>query len=104
MDNVKLFMAHDPAAPYDKAVNALTFKQAKNLRLTKCRDRLGRGGIRSMGDALYLEDIQGLELDGFRGRQAQVDKAAAGAAVVLNRMPGRADPRRPGRARDKRLL
>ena len=33
LDNVKLFVAHDPASPYDKTVNALTFKQARNLKL-----------------------------------------------------------------------
>jgi polygalacturonase len=84
MDNVQLFIAHDPAAPYDKAVNALTFKQAKNLRLRNI-EIVWEGALYDpWAHALYLEDIQGLELDGFRGRQAQVDKAAAGAAVVLD--------------------
>ena len=84
MDNVKLFIAHDPAAPYDKAVNALTFKQAKNLRLRDIEIVWEGEPYDQWAHALYLEDIRGLELDGFRGRQAQIGKAAAGAAAVLN--------------------
>lgn len=86
MDNVKLFIAHDPAAPYDKAVHALTFKQARNLKLRNIEVFWDKPGYDQWRSALYLEDIQGLELEGFAGRPAKPGTDVA--AVVLNQVEG----------------
>jgi hypothetical protein len=84
MVNVKLFVAHDPAAPYDKAVHALTFRQVKNLKLRNIEVIWDKPEYDQWKSALYLEDIQGLELEGFQGRQAK--EGADDAAVVLNQV------------------
>ena len=84
MENVKLFISHDPAAPYDKAVHALTFKQAKNLKLRNIEVIWDNPEYDRWKSALYLEDIQGLELEGFQGRPAK--QGAEDAAVVLNQV------------------
>jgi hypothetical protein len=84
MVNVKLFVAHDPAAPYDKAVHALTFRQVRNLKLRNIEVIWDKPEYDQWKSALYLEDIQGLELEGFQGRQAK--EGADDAAVVLNQV------------------
>jgi len=38
--------------------------------------------------ALYLENIRGLELDGFQGKQAATEMQKAAAAVVLDGVEG----------------
>jgi hypothetical protein len=83
MENVKLWISHDPAAPYDKAVDALVFKRAKNLRLRDIEVVWGAPVYDRWKSPFYLEDIKGLELEGLSGRPAG---PATGAAVVLNRV------------------
>jgi polygalacturonase len=85
-ENVKLVVGHDPAAPYDKTVRALTFKQAKNLTLRNVEVEWGEPGYEGWKNALYLEDIKGFELDGVRAHQAQTGTAAADAVIVMNRV------------------
>jgi len=88
LENVKLFIAHDPAAPYDKAVQALTFKQVKNLKLRNVEIVWDKPIYDKWESALCLEEIQGLELDGFSGRQAKPSPEAAAPAVVFNQVEG----------------
>ncbi|OGD19310.1 MAG: hypothetical protein A2W03_18440 [Candidatus Aminicenantes bacterium RBG_16_63_16] len=83
LDNVKLAIAHDPAAPYDKAVDALTFRLAKNLSLRNVEIVWEGPDYDRWRSALLLEDIRGLEVRGFAGRQAGT---AGGAAVVLDQV------------------
>jgi hypothetical protein len=83
---VKLIIAHDPAAPYDKAVNALTFKQARNLKLRNLEIVWDKPEYGRWESALVLDEIQGLEIDGFQGRQAPA--AEGKAAVVLRQVEG----------------
>jgi Glycosyl hydrolases family 28 len=88
MENVKLWIGHDPAAPYDKAVHALQFQYAKNLKLRNIEVTWDQPEYGQWKSALYFENIRGLELDGFQGKQAAsvMDKAAA--AVVLDQVDG----------------
>ncbi len=70
-ENVKLFIAHDPKFPYDKAVNAIVFKQARNLRLRDF-EVVWEGPVYAQWrSAFAFEDISGLTLDGVSARQAQ---------------------------------
>jgi hypothetical protein len=94
-DNVKLIVAHDPAAPYDKAVHALTFKQVRNLKLRNLEIVWEKPEYARWESALVLEDVRGLELTGFQGRQAPAADDSVGtadlvvaekAAVVLRRV------------------
>jgi hypothetical protein len=83
LENVKLFISHDPQALYDKSVHALTFQQARNLKIRNLEiiwDKPEYGQWRS---ALCLEDIQGLELEDFRGKPAPLQKDASAAAIIM---------------------
>lgn len=83
MENVKLLVSHDPSVPYDKAVHALVFQRAKNLRLRDIEVVWDAPVYDRWKSAFYLEDIKGLELERLSGRPAG---PAAEAAVVLNRV------------------
>jgi hypothetical protein len=91
-DNVKLVLAHDPAAAYDKAVDALTFKQVRNLKLRNLEIVWDKPEYGRWESALVLDEIQGLEIDGFQGRQAPTVPAVADAkgkaAIVLRQVEG----------------
>jgi hypothetical protein len=87
MDNVKLFIAHDPRAPYDKSVHALAFQRARNLTLRNLEIVWEEPFYSSWRSALYLEDVDGLDLDGFRGGPAPGGSAPGGTpAVVLHQV------------------
>jgi Glycosyl hydrolases family 28 len=82
IDNFKLYLSSDPKAPYDKAVHALKFQQVKNLKLSNVEIHWDKPASAKWESALVLEDIQGLILDGFSGRQAQLGMTAP--VIVLN--------------------
>ncbi len=84
LENVKLFISHDPKAPYDKAVHALKFQQARNLKLEDVEIIWEKPESERWQSALFLEEIEGLELEGFCGCQAHLGEQVA--AVVLDRV------------------
>jgi hypothetical protein len=86
IENLKLFLSSDPKAPYEKAVNCLKFEMAKNLKLKDIEVIWDKPESDKWESALYLEKIKGLELDGFRGRQAKFESDKP--AVVLNQVEG----------------
>jgi hypothetical protein len=59
---------------------------AKNLKLKDIEVIWDKPESDKWESALYLEKIKGLELDGFRGRQAKFGSAKP--AVVLNQVEG----------------
>ena len=83
MDNVKIFIGHDPEASYDKAVDALVFRRAKNLKLRDVEIAWEEPFYDRWRSALFLDEIRELEVRGFKGRQAGT---GGGAAVVLNQV------------------
>lgn len=85
LEDVTLYLTADPAAPYDKAVDALSFKQVRNLRLRDVEVRWGEPASRRWQSALRLEQVDGLTLDGFAGRQAGA-ATSPGAAIVFDRV------------------
>jgi polygalacturonase len=66
ISNFKLYITHDPSAPYDKSVNALSFKQVRNLKLNDIEVIYSGPAYKNWGSALSLESIDGLQLNGFR--------------------------------------
>jgi len=84
LENVKLFLSSDPAAPYDKSVHALKIQRAKNFKLKDVEVVWEKPEWSKWESALYVEDVRGLQLDGFSGRQAR--PGASFPAVVLNRV------------------
>lgn len=70
LENIRLTISHDPGAPYDKAVEALVFERARNLRLRNIEVTWGTPSHQGWTSALGLRHIQGLDLEGFSGRPA----------------------------------
>ena len=70
INNFKLYLTHDPSAPYDKSVNALSFKQVRNLKLKDVEIIFTGPGYENWESALSLESIDGLVLDGFNATNA----------------------------------
>jgi hypothetical protein len=85
-ENVRLSLSHDPKAPYDKAVNAFKFQMARNLKLRDIEVSWEEPNYEQWESALLLEDIKGLELDGFSGRQAPGKSAETAPAIALIRV------------------
>jgi hypothetical protein len=83
-DNVKLTVAHDPGAAYDKAVHGLVFKQARNLRLEDVEIVWEGPASDKWRSALALEEVQGLVLDGVTA--AQAPGADASPAVLMDQV------------------
>lgn len=83
-ENVKLFIAHDPKASYDKAVQAIRFELARNLRLRDFEVIWESPRYARWQSALSFEDIKGLILDGVCARQAQ--DGASAPAILLRRV------------------
>ena len=83
-ENVKLTIAHDPKAAYDKAVQAIKFELARNLRLKDFEVVWEKPLYNRWQSALSFEDIQGLVLDGVRARQA--GDGGDAPAILLKRV------------------
>ncbi len=90
LENVRLAVAHDPAAPYDKAVNAMEWRWAKNLKIRGLDVVWEEPGCDKWENALRLTDIRDVEISGFSGRQAarlvpggSGRASGSGAAIAL---------------------
>ena len=83
-DNVKLFISSDEAAPYDKAIHAMDFKQAKNLKLRNVEVVWESPHSKRWQSALSVEDAKGLEIENFSG--APAFGGSEHPAIVLNRV------------------
>ncbi|MFN8009430.1 MAG: glycosyl hydrolase family 28 protein [Terriglobia bacterium] len=70
LENIRIFLATDPEAPFDRVTNAMQFRWVKNLKLKDVEIQWEKPASQKWQSALFFEDIQDLEIDGFRGRQA----------------------------------
>ena len=83
LENVKLFLAADPVAAFDYADHVLDIRWAKNLKIKDVDVSWEGKPLKAWKNALYLQDIRGLELNGFAGRGAPDRNAPA---VVLDQV------------------
>ena len=83
-ENVRLTIAHDPKAPYDKAVDAVRFEFARNLRLRDFEVVWEGPAYAKWRSALAFEDVRGLVLDGVTARQAH--DGGTSPAILLRRV------------------
>jgi polygalacturonase len=83
-ENVKLYLSSDSAAVYDKSVHALRFQMARNLKLRNVEVFWGNPESTQWRSSLYIEDVMGLEVDDFAGRQAKAGSPVP--AIELNRV------------------
>jgi hypothetical protein len=84
LDNVKLFLSTDPAAPYELTTHALDFRWAKNVKVKEVEVTWEAPVADKWESALSFEDVSGLVLDGFAGRQAWPERDVP--AVVFNKV------------------
>ena len=82
IENLRLFVANDPASPLQKTVNAMQIRWARNLKLKDVEVIWDNPASDKWQSALRLEDAQDVELDGFRGRQAGASVPAVQFANV----------------------
>jgi len=85
-ENIKLFMSDDPKAYFREAVDGIEGRYFKDLTLKDVEVVWGEPGSEKWKSALCLEDVDGLTLDGFVGRQAHIGSAEP--AVVLKNVTG----------------
>ncbi len=88
IENLRLAISHNPEAPYDKAVNAIEIKCARNFTLRNVEVTWEKPEYEKWQNAVYVEKAQNLEVDRLRARQAKPEDLTA-AALVLNQV-GRA--------------
>ena len=84
LENIKLFLAADPAAPIQKVEHALKFRWARNLKVRGLEVVWEKPESERWESALYFEDVKDLELTEFVGRQGLL--GAANPAVCLNQV------------------
>ncbi len=87
MENVKLTVAHDPKTPYDKAVHALTFERARNLRLRDVEVAWEAPAFDQWRSGFLFRDVRDLVLDGLKGAAAP-SAAEDVPAVAFDRVAG----------------
>jgi hypothetical protein len=63
LDNVRLFVAHDPAAPYENCRTAFALRHARNLSMKDIQIRWDRPHSATWRSSLTAEDVDDLQLD-----------------------------------------
>ena len=86
LENIKLYLATDPSAAYDRSVHAMYFQYAKNLKVKDVQVQWEKPESAKWQSALYFQDIQGLKLEGFSGAPAKAE--SDNPAVVLDQVEG----------------
>ena len=86
LENIKLFVSTDPAAGYDRTVNAMQFRWAKHLTVKDVEVVWDKPELAKWQSPLYFEDVDGLTLDNFVGRPAKVQTDTP--VIVLSRVSG----------------
>src|SRR5262249_29490948 len=82
LNNFKLYISHDTASDYDKAIYALKFQYVKNLTLKGVDVYWGTPAAPKWSSAIALENIDGLTLDAVTARQAKVGSDSS--AILFN--------------------
>jgi hypothetical protein len=82
--NIKFFISSDANSPYDMATSAMIFRRIKNLTLRNIEVNWDKPASDKWQSALEVEDVDGLQLDGFMGNAASPDRNDP--AVLLNQV------------------
>jgi hypothetical protein len=84
LENIRLFISTNPSSLYDKAVNAVQFRYARNLKVKDLEVTWEKPEWVNWQSALYFEDVDGLRLQGFMGGPAKPGTEIP--AVVLDKV------------------
>ncbi len=71
LENIKLFLSTDPSAAYDRTVNAMQFRYARDLKVRDLEVIWEKPELDQWQSALYFQDVEGLKLDNFAGGPAK---------------------------------
>ena len=85
IENLRLAISHNPDALYDKAVNALDVRQARNFALRNVEIVWEKPEYQRWENAVFVENVQDLEVEKLRARQAKMNDRS-GAALVLDQV------------------
>ncbi len=83
-ENIKFFISSNPDSPYDTAKNAMSFRWIKDLKLRNIEVNWENPAYDKWESALSLEDIDGLQVDGFSGKSAWPERNLP--AIALDRV------------------
>jgi hypothetical protein len=84
LENLKLFISTDPKAPYDKAIDAMHFQYAKNLKVQDVEVNWETPAWEKWESALSFEDVDGLKMNDFMGGPARMQRGDP--AVLLDKV------------------
>jgi hypothetical protein len=86
LENIKFYLATDPAAAYDRSVHAMYFQYARNLKVKDLQVQWEKPPSAKWQSALYFRDVEGLKLEGFSGAPARPE--SQDPAVVFDQVDG----------------
>ncbi len=81
LENIKFFIGTDPKAPFDWTTNAMQIRWVRNLKLKDIEIHWGEPAVDKWQSAISIEDGEGVEIDGFNGRQAWVGRDVPAIAL-----------------------
>ncbi len=78
LDNVRLFVSHDPAGPYENTRTAIALREARNFSMKDCQIRWEQPLSATWRSGLTAEDVEDLRLD-----TVDVEAAPASSSPVI---------------------
>jgi len=84
LENIRLFLSTDPSAAYDRSVNAMQFRFARDLKVKDVEVVWDKPESAKWQSALSFQDVHGLRLEGFVGAPAKPQTDIP--AVVLDQV------------------
>ncbi len=78
LDNVRLFVSHDPSAPYENTRTAIALRQARGFSMKDTQIRWGQSQSETWRSGLTAEDVEDLRFDTL-----DVQAAPASTAPVI---------------------
>lgn len=63
LDNVRLFVSHDPSAPYENTRTAVALRQSRGFSMKDCQIRWGQPQSETWRSAVTAEDVEDLRFD-----------------------------------------
>jgi hypothetical protein len=72
LENIKLFLSTDPSAAYDRTVNAMQFRYARDLKVRDLEVIWEKPELSQWQSALSFLDVQGLKVENFVGGPAKL--------------------------------
>lgn len=83
-DNVRLFVSHDPNAPYESTRNAMTVKQARNFSIKDSEIGWEKQPAETWKTGLIVEDVENFRLDTVDVHSVPGSTAAAPTVELAN--------------------